>query len=409
MRRSAGFCKTTERSGEPRPDPRDIARDGTRRLGVVVPEIGLASETFIRWDIEALLPGGTVVVEDPPPGGLTRSGGARWQTIGVPTLAFSPATGDPPPEARRRGQVVDFLRRHRVEVVLIEYLDFAERWVDTLSPIGIPVWVRGHGVDLSARLRDPGRREAYAELGRLVDGVIVPSRTAAATIERCGVPAAKVHVVHYGVEMPSPLQGTVNDRGLRCVMGGRLVPKKAPLLTLEAWRRAADSGTRLTLDVVGDGVLMADVRDQIDRHGLHDRVRLHSTLSHAATLDLIGRADVLLHHAVTAEDGDEEGMPLVILEAMAAGVAVVSTRHAGIPEVITDRVNGRLVDPGDVAAMATALMELAASTVTRRAMGNAARRTIGSDFTHEVARRTLRRLLGLPPAARPNEETGGRA
>jgi glycosyltransferase involved in cell wall biosynthesis len=405
VRRSAGFRKTTEGSGEPDPARWDKLDRMARQLGVFVPEIGLTSETFIRWDVEELFAGGTVVVADPPPSGLSQRGAVGWTTTGIPTLAFTPAPGDPPPSRRRRDLVADFLRRHAVEVVLIEYLDFAERWVDTVVAAGLRVWVRGHGVDLSARLRDRGRREAYARLGHEAAGIIVPSRAAAEAIVCCGVPAAKVHVVRYGVEVPPPVGPRAVDRPFQCVMVGRLVPKKAPLLALAAWGRAEGAGPFLTLDVVGDGVLMPEVRGHVHRHGLHDRVRLHGALDHASTLGIIRAADVLLHHAVTAEDGDMEGLPLVVLEALAAGVPVVATRHAGIPEVVTDGVNGRLVESGDVDGMAAAIGELAGSERLRRRIGDEARRTIVAGFTHAAARRTLQDLLGLRPT--PGDEARG--
>jgi colanic acid/amylovoran biosynthesis glycosyltransferase len=121
-----------------------------------VPEIGLVSETFIQWDIHHLLPCGTVVVADPPPAGESVLRPRAWDTDGIPTLAFDPLPGDPPPSATRIDQVVGFLPDHGVEVGLIQYLDFADRWFDHLAEQGMGVWIRGHGVDLSARPTEAG-------------------------------------------------------------------------------------------------------------------------------------------------------------------------------------------------------------------------------------------------------------
>jgi colanic acid/amylovoran biosynthesis glycosyltransferase len=95
---------------------------------------------------------------------------------------------------------------------------------------------------------------------------------------------------------------------VRCVAVGRLVPKKAPRLVLDAFRRAAERDDRITLDLVGDGPLMDDLRRYTDDHELGARMRLYGRLPHAHTLALARRADLLLHHAIAAQDyGDTEG------------------------------------------------------------------------------------------------------
>jgi colanic acid/amylovoran biosynthesis glycosyltransferase len=362
-----------------------------------MPEIGLVSETFIRWDVHELLPGGTVVVADPPPAGDSVRTAPSWDVGKCPTLALAPLPTDPPPSPDRRATVAGFLAGHGVETVLVEYLDFADRWFDFLSEQDLRVWIRGHGVDFSARLRESRWREAYRRYANAT-GVIVPSRVAASALTDVGIPTEKVHVVRYSVDLPVDLhvESSGEEDVVRCVAVGRLVPKKAPLLLLDAFRRAAERDDRLRLNLVGDGPLMGDVRRYVDEHRLGTRVCLHGRLPHADTLALVGAARLLLHHAVTArEDGDTEGQPLAILEAMAAGVPVVATYHAGIPEVVEDGHNGRLVPEHDVAGMAAAVVELAADPPERRRLGAAARRTIEEQHTHAIARRTLLRLLGL--------------
>jgi colanic acid/amylovoran biosynthesis glycosyltransferase len=177
-----------------------------------------------------------------------------------------------------------------------------------------------------------------------------------------------------------------------------LVAKKAPLILLESFRIASDKSPMLSLDLVGDGPLMATATEFVQRHGLLGRVHLRGRLPHADTLALIRRSDVLLHHAVTsADDGDAEGQPLSILEAMAAGLPVIATDHEGIPEVIADGVNGRLVAEGDAEGMGRALLDLARDPERRRRLGLAARETIQREHTADHARQRLLTLLGLPP------------
>jgi len=352
------------------------------------------TETFIHRDVHELLPGGTAVVVDPPPSGASVRLGPAWDTGRCPVLAFAPVTGDPRPSADRVRAVQEFLDRYGVEVVLIEYLDVADRWFDVLIDRDVRVWLRGHGVDVSARLTQESWRAAYRRYAAAA-GIVVPSRAAATSLVGLGLPEDVVHVLSYGVDLPIAARSHPSGESVRCVAVGRLVPKKAPLTLLAAFRDAARRNPMLVLDIVGDGPLMADAQRFVAANGLADRVTLHGSQPHEPTLALIASSDVLVHHAVTAPDGDTEGLPLAVLEGMAAGLAVVSTWHAGIPDVVVHGANGWLVREHDVGTMASALVTLAADPSRRADLGAAARATIERAHTHRHVQAQLLTLMGL--------------
>ncbi|MGH3712930.1 MAG: glycosyltransferase family 4 protein [Micromonosporaceae bacterium] len=366
-------------------------------LCVLLPEIGVASETFLRWDVQRLLPGGTVVVADPPPRGETVTGVPTWDAGDTPRLVFGPLPGDPPPSLARQNALLNFLAEHDVEVVLAEYFDFADRWFELLLKAGVRVWVRGHGIDMTARLREPRWRRAYRRFAE-ASGLIVPSNAAAGRLVDLGLPSERVHVIRFCVDAPAvPPSRRRRGPDVRCVAVGRLVEKKAPLLLLKSFHAASAVDPRLTLDLVGDGPLMADVRRFISARRLGRRVKIHGRLPHDQTLSVIGGADLFLHHAVTADtDGDGEGQPLSILEAMAAGLPVIATHHEGIPEIVANQVSGHLVAERDVAAMSHAILALAGDPVLRHRLGVAAWSTIRSGHTEEHVRTRLLDLLALP-------------
>lgn len=194
-----------------------------------------------------------------------------------------------------------------------------------------------------------------------------------------GIDSGKIHVVAHAVEAP-PRAGRHRST-TACICVGRLVLKK-PLLTLKAFHQAHQRHPAITLDIVGDGPLAASAQRFVDERRLSDVVRMHGQLDHAQTLRLIRHSDLLLHHAITSlQDGDSESQPLAILEAMAAGLAVISTRHAGIPEVISDGDNGRLVGEGDVEAMSRQIVELSTHPAERARLGLAARQTVTASHT----------------------------
>jgi colanic acid/amylovoran biosynthesis glycosyltransferase len=367
-----------------------------RPLCVLLPEIGVLTETFLRWDVQELLPGRTVIVCDPPPLGQSVIVGQSWNSGDAPTLTFEPLAGDPQPSNNRKDSVSRFLSHHSVEVVLVEYLDFAERWVGFLHSLNVRIWIRGHGIDLSARLQQPFWRDKYRSYSA-VDGIMVPSRAAAARLRDLGLPDGQIHVVPY---CSSTLRGSVAPRQesstTRAIAVGRLVPKKGPLKTLEAFLLARRDNDGLTLDLVGDGPLMAEVRHFVREHSLEPFVTIHGSLPHEQTMDLVRSSDVLLHHAITAPgDGDAEGLPLAVLEAMGAGKPVVATAHEGIAEVISDGETGRLVGEGDVAQMALILLELATDPASGRRLGRKARLWATDHHGSGHCRKVILGLLGL--------------
>ncbi len=108
--------------------------------------------------------------------------------------------------------------------------------------------------------------------------------------------------------------------------------------------------------------------------GLGARVRFLGRRPHSDVRDHLARAAVYLQHSVTAPDGNEEGLPTSIQEAMASGAVVVSTRHAGIPEAVEDGVTGLLVDEHDGPGFAAALRAVVADPARATAMAEAARK-----------------------------------
>lgn len=357
-------------------------------LCVLAPEIGVLSETFIEWDINHLFPGGTVVVSDPPPRGQTVLGRPAWGTD-APTLAFAPVPGDPAPDAARRADLARFLGEHGVEVVLVQFLDFAHRWVDTLLELEVKVWVRGHGADLSVRLSP-----SYAAFGA-VEGVIVPSPAAAARLVTVGVPEAKIHIVPNHVDLPARPVQRQRRSVIRCLSVGRLVPKKGHRYVIGAFAKAAVDNASLRLDIIGDGPLRPDLAKQITDAGLDDRVELRGALPPAEVATAMIESDLFLHHAVTGDDGDVEGQPLALLEAMAAGLACLTTRHEAIPDLIDHDVSGVLVDERDVGATAAEITALATDISRRQRLAAGAWARVRDHHTHAHAQSRLRELLGL--------------
>lgn len=362
-------------------------------LAVLTPEVGVLSETFVEWDCNALLPGRTAVVADPPPAGETVLHQPAWAAAG-PFLRLTPTPGDPPPSIERRHAVADFLREHGVRVLLVQYLDLADRWFDLLAELPIPVWVRGHGADLSARLHD-----RYRCLAALT-GVIVPTRAAASRLTPDLLPVDRVHVVPNHVTVPDQAPPAGPDGPVvHCLTVGRLVPKKGHVGLLHAFAAARRGDPRLRLDVVGDGPLRTELEALAVRPGMCSSVRLLGARPPREVVERTAHADLYLQPSVTGPDGDSEGQPLALLQAMAAARACIVTRHEGIAETLIDRVSARLVDENDVDQLARAINELSSRPDARSGLGRAAWRVAAERHSSALARPQLRHLLGLGSAS----------
>jgi glycosyltransferase involved in cell wall biosynthesis len=226
--------------------------------------------------------------------------------------------------------------------------------------------------------------------------VFCVSRHLAEGLIRIGCPPTLIHVNPSGVSVPDFPEGRPEPGRVLAV--GRLVEKKAPHLTIEAFALAARRMPAARLDMVGDGPLAERCQALIARLGIADRVTLHGALGEPEIRPLLRRAAIFVQHSVTAKDGDAEGFPTAIAEAMSTALPVVSTRHGGIPEHVKTGESGFLVAEGDVPGMADAITRLLDSPDLARRMGAAGRRHAMRHLDRERARRRVRDLMGLPYA-----------
>lgn len=175
------------------------------------------------------------------------------------------------------------------------------------------------------------------------------------------------------------------DGQSRLVFVGRFVPKKGLATLVEAVSRLRGRGVPVALHLYGGGEEEAALRALVARLGLDDHVRLEGPIANQNFYRGMNPDDVFVCPSRERPDGERDGIPVVLTEAMAAGVAVVSTRVSGIPELIEDGVNGYLVEPDDPAALADVLERLLTAPDARTRVAAEARRTIRERFSIETA------------------------
>jgi len=371
-------------------------------LCIATPTIGKVSETFIRRHVEHLAPGNSVLITsnriDFPEGQWNLPGPvfcrSQWQARNRIFLWLLRKVGiDGEALAVRR-----FLKKHNVTVVLSEFLGSSLRIHQMVRPLGLPFYAHAHGHDVSARLRDPGYRKAYlAYENDPMVGIITMSQVTVDRLASIGISKSKLHLIPYGIEIPGILEPhteSAKDSTVRCLAVGRMVGKKAPILLLESFRQALKQNDSLHLSYVGTGPLSSAVEQYVMAMELQDKVDLHSSLPHEKVLELYRGADIFLQHSrVDPESGDEEGLPLSILEAMAHGLPVVSTRHAGIPEAVVEGECGLLSDENDHRAMTENLLRLGEDKELRKSMGLHGHKRAKAFYSWEKEKASLCDLL----------------
>jgi len=167
---------------------------------------------------------------------------------------------------------------------------------------------------------------------------------------------------------------------------------------LRAVAAARRRGIELRYTVIGDGPLRGRLEALAGELGIEDSVSFLGWRLQDAIVEALYDHDVLLAPSITAPDGDQEGIPITLMEAMATGMPVVTTRHSGIPELVEDGVSGLLADEGDYAALADALKRISDSPELARSIGRAARLRVSeihdADALDEQLDRRLRTLVG---------------
>jgi glycosyltransferase involved in cell wall biosynthesis len=360
------------------------------RICIWQPGETTGSETFLNVHAKGL-PGEVTVVF----GGRSPVLAAFRKPLLAPiTRAFVAARRFLPPaaqqrlDARKSAEIAAFLRRNRFQVVLAQFGSAGVEVLAAVRQAGVPLVVHFHGRDAHAGSAQE-RRDSYRELFQSAAGVVAVSRFMQSTLIELGCPPEKISCVPCGADdsVIQPADPASNPPHLLAV--GRMVDKKAPHLTVLAFSYALQSCPDAVLHMVGDGPLLAAAMQLAQALGIADRVRFHGAQPQQRVVELMQQVRVFVQHSVQAPDGDCEGTPVAVVEALTAGVPVVVTRHAGIADVVTHGATGFLVDEYDVAAMASHITALLMDPPRVRQLSAAARRHA---LEHLTARTRLREL-----------------
>ncbi len=277
----------------------------------------------------------------------------------------------------------DQLVQTQAEAVLAQFGHYAMDIEGAARGLSVPVFAHFHGHDMSARLRKKRYRQALQSHWHPFAGMIVVAKyqrdylldigmeSDSVALIPCGAPSREIVATVDEIKASSPRV----DTEFRFLFVGRFTAKKDPISVLRCFQACHEVYPHARLRMGGFGELETECREWISAQPtpFQDAVDLLGSLSPTQVLFEMARSDAFVQHSRVAPSGDMEGWPVSIGEAMAAGLPIIATRHAGIVDQVVEGVSGYLCDEGDWVQMGHDMIQLMSDRNRVAAMGNAAR------------------------------------
>lgn len=283
------------------------------------------------------------------------------------------------------------LTRAEARVLHVYFGHVAPQFIPLMKVWPHPVVVSFHGADAGIDVQKPRHAAKMREVLTLAARILCRSESLAADVVRLGCPPEKIFVQRTGIPLEdwayapriAPVDGAWN-----IIQSCRFIGKKGLDLTVAAFAEVAKYHPKATLILIGDGPLKAELDQQIAALRITDRVRFTGFIYEEAVKQELAAAHLFVHPSRTTGEGDREGVPNAMLEAMATGLPVVATHHGGIPEAVTDGESGLLVPENDSPALAAAMLRVLEDNGLRQRLAAGARHEIETKFdrTAQISR-----------------------
>jgi colanic acid/amylovoran biosynthesis glycosyltransferase len=280
-------------------------------------------------------------------------------------------------------RILQALHESGAQVLHVYFGHIGVHLLPLLEICDLPVVVSFHGADAQVDLHKPAHRALTRRMLALATRLLVRSQSLGDRLLALGADPAKIRLHRTGLpldEIAFTQRRAPADGAWRCIQACRLIAKKGLATSLRAFAEFAPTFPRATFAIAGEGPLLRDLRTLSGELGISDRVTFPGFLPQAQLRELYAASHLFLHPSELGPDGDQEGVPNSLLEAMASGLPALATRHGGIPEAVTEGRSGVLVAEGDHAALARAMLELAADPARFTRMSAAAAAEVRARF-----------------------------
>lgn len=272
-----------------------------------------------------------------------------------------------------------FLRKNKIQVVLAEFGPVGAHIQKACQKANVPLIVHFHGDDAHA-LRYIEKFKCYSNLVNNAEAVVCVSRTMLQALKECGFSDDQLCLIPYGIDTSFFSNANPIHSSPTFVSVGRFVDKKAPHITILAFKEVLKSIPEAQLIFIGTGPLLVACKELAQALCIDDNVKFKGVCTQEEIRQVISSARAFVMHSVTPETGEKEGTPLSILEASASGLAIISTLHAGIPDAVIHEKTGFLVNEYDYKKMAAFMVHLAQNPKLAHQMGIAGRSHIRKNY-----------------------------
>ena len=258
-----------------------------------------------------------------------------------------------------------------------------------------PSLVSFHGADVLVDMQKSAYRRATEEMLSLVRRVLVRSESLRQAVIDLGCAPEKIEIQRAGIplnQFPFRERSAPGNGEWRLLQAGRLIEKKGLKTALRAFAKFRKEFPSAKLTIAGEGPQLAEVQSLTRELQIASSVDFSGFVSQEKLRSLFYSSHLFLHPSETGPDGNQEGVPNSMLEAMSTGLPVFATRHGGIPEAVEQNICGILVKERDYESLAGALIDCTKDSSRLGAMGRAASGTVAKNFSQTEQTRRLEEI-----------------
>lgn len=289
-----------------------------------------------------------------------------------------------------------YLKKVAPDCILAEYGITGCTILKACQKLNIPLVVHFHGFDASDKPTLDKYGKAYKEVFDYAKAIVVVSKDMKQALINLGAPEAKLKLIPYGVNTTLFGEKKEYSDNKVVITVGRFAYKKAPDLTIKAFKRVLEQEANATLIMVGEGELWGEAKKLVKKLEIQEKVDFKGIQPPQEVVRLLQNADIFVQHSVVSPiTGDSEGTPNSVLEATSVGLPVVSTLHGGIKEAVDHGKTGFLVEEGDYEGMADYICDLLANPEKAQEMGRNGRVKVEDEYSIENQIGKLHKVLSV--------------
>jgi len=292
-------------------------------------------------------------------------------------------------------KLLSVLSETRARLLHIYFGHIAVHLLPLIRAWKYPSVVSFHGADVMIDMDKPAYREGTLKMLKAVTLVLVRSESLRRALVDLGCDPEKIEIQRTGIpleEFPFRDRAVPNNDQWRFAQAGRLIEKKGLPVTLRAFSTLLKQLPNSTLTIAGEGPLLAELQNLARELKIAERVSFTGFVSQKQLREIYYRSQIFVHPSQTGRDGNQEGVPNSMLEAMATGLPVFATEHGGIPEAIESGVSGVLVPERDDEALVRALLNATQDPSFLSRIGHAGASAVRENFDLSVQAQRLEEI-----------------